>query len=86
MGHAPNGLLNEKSRGSISAIVKPEIGQANLEENVKRSLASRMSAKRMPSLRLSPVSMLSANRELRPSRMITRSTTTSMSCFLFFSI
>src|SRR6185436_16367643 len=35
-GHAPNGLLNENSRGSISGIVNPETGQANLAENVTR--------------------------------------------------
>lgn len=32
VGHAPNGLLNEKSLGSISVIVKPETGQANFDE------------------------------------------------------
>ena len=31
-GQAPNGLLKEKSRGSISAMVKPETGQANFSE------------------------------------------------------
>jgi hypothetical protein len=29
VGQAPNGLLNENSRGSISGMVKPETGQAN---------------------------------------------------------
>ena len=33
--HAPKGLLNEKSLGSISSIVKPETGHANFDE--KRS-------------------------------------------------
>ena len=33
-GHAPKGLLKEKSRGSISSMVKPETGHANLEEKV----------------------------------------------------
>jgi hypothetical protein len=32
LGQAPKGLLKEKSRGSISGIVNPETGQANLEE------------------------------------------------------
>ena len=36
-GQAPNGLLNENSLGSISAMVKPETGQANLDENRMRS-------------------------------------------------
>ena len=36
-GQAPCGLLNEKSLGSISAMVKPDTGQANLEE--KRMLS-----------------------------------------------
>src|SRR5216683_4193122 len=35
-GQAPNGLLNENSRGSISEIVKPDTGQANLSENMMR--------------------------------------------------
>ena len=36
VGQAPNGLLNENSRGSISEIVKPETGQANFDEKVMR--------------------------------------------------
>src|SRR5207248_9799759 len=36
-GQAPNGLLNENSRGSISGIVKPDTGQANFSENSRRS-------------------------------------------------
>jgi hypothetical protein len=35
-GHAPYGLLNEKSLGSISSIVKPETGHANFEEKISR--------------------------------------------------
>src|SRR3982751_3935802 len=35
-GHAPNGLLNENSRGSISGIVKPDTGQAKRSEKIKR--------------------------------------------------
>src|SRR5208282_4719553 len=35
-GQAPNGLLNENSRGSISGMVKPETGQANFSENTRR--------------------------------------------------
>src|ERR1700722_14001783 len=35
-GQAPNGLLNENRRGSISEIVKPDTGQANFSENMMR--------------------------------------------------
>src|SRR6476469_4638915 len=35
-GQAPNGLLNENSRGSISGMVKPDTGQANFSEKVMR--------------------------------------------------
>jgi hypothetical protein len=38
-GQAPNGLLNENSRGSISGMVKPDTGQANFSENRMRSWA-----------------------------------------------
>ena len=37
-GQAPNGLLNENSRGSISGMVKPETGQANFSEKMRRSV------------------------------------------------
>ena len=32
-GHAPNGLLNEKLRGSISSMLMPQSGQEKLSEN-----------------------------------------------------
>ncbi len=35
-GQAPNGLLNENSRGSISGMVKPDTGQANFSEKIRR--------------------------------------------------
>src|SRR3954453_17340728 len=35
-GQAPNGLLNENSRGSISGMVKPDTGQAKRCEKVRR--------------------------------------------------
>jgi hypothetical protein len=59
-GQAPNGLLNENSRGSISLIVKPETGQANFSEKVIRrgswpSSAVAHSATAMPSARPSAV-------------------------------
>src|SRR5437016_11619971 len=36
-GQAPNGLLKENSRGSISEMVKPDTGQANFSEKMMRS-------------------------------------------------
>src|SRR5580704_7121864 len=42
-GQAPNGLLKENSRGSISEMVKPDTGQANFSENMMR-LASEAAA------------------------------------------
>ena len=90
-GHAPNGLLNENSRGSISGMVKPETGQANLAEKVSRLgsspsfTLSANSATAIPSARPSAVSKLSASRCSIPALMTIRSTTTSMSCFSFLS-
>ena len=39
-GQAPNGLLNENSRGSTSEMVKPDTGQANFSEKIMRSAFS----------------------------------------------
>ena len=39
-GQAPNGLLKENSRGSISGMVKPDTGQANFSEKRMRSWVS----------------------------------------------
>jgi hypothetical protein len=66
-GQAPNGLLNENSRGSISGMVKPETGQANFSEKISRGAPSSVdlsanSAKAMPSASFSAVSKLSARR------------------------
>ena len=44
LGQAPCGLLKEKSRGSISSMVKPLTGQANLALNTLRSPLSAFSA------------------------------------------
>ena len=44
VGQAPNGLLNENSRGSISGMVKPETGQANFAEKMMRSAPRRSPA------------------------------------------
>ncbi len=98
-GQAPNGLLNENSRGSISGMVKPDTGQANFSEKISRSaLALR------PRLAAAPVALLSASSmTARPSasfrhcssesasrvpmspRTTRRSTTTSMSWVNFLS-
>ena len=40
VGQAPKGLLKEKSRGSISSMVKPETGQAKRSEKMIRSWVS----------------------------------------------
>ena len=67
-GQAPKGALNEKSRGSISGIVKPDTGQANFAEKVMRfglpsaSVSSAYSASAIPSASSSAVSKLSASR------------------------
>ncbi len=90
-GQAPNGLLNENSRGSISEMVKPDTGQANLEEKATRlgwplsSVSAAYSAMAMPSASSSAVSKLSDRRARMSSRTAMRSTTTSMSCFSFLS-
>ena len=92
-GQAPNGLLNENSRGSISVMVKPETGQANFSENSSRSrLALRRrlvvgpfghrDAVGQPQRRLQAVGQRAAPaRPWSPAR----STTTSMSCLNFLS-
>ena len=76
-GQAPNGLLNENSRGSISGMVKPDTGQANFSEKIRRSevslrcllalapatgAASANSTTARPSASLSAVSSESASR------------------------
>ena len=40
LGQAPAGALNEKRRGSISSMVKPDTGQAKRAEKVMRSCVS----------------------------------------------
>ena len=90
-GQAPNGLLNENRRGSISSIEKPETGQAKRAENIIRSGSvssfsrSASSITAMPSARASAVSKLSARRLARSGATTSRSTTTSISCFSFLS-
>ena len=90
VGQAPNGLLNENSRGSISAMVKPETGQAKRDEKVmvrgaSPSGASANTTSLMPSASSSAVSKESASRAAMSARTTIRSTTTSMSCLNFLS-
>src|SRR5262245_52846501 len=61
-GHAPYGLLNENKRGSISSIVKPLTGHANLEEKVVMSPVVAFSANIMPSAKRKAVSIESGKR------------------------
>ena len=88
-GQAPNGLLKENNRGSISSIVKPETGHAKREENTifssSSSLLSAISATAMPSVSCRAISILSAIRLPRSGLTTIRSTTTSMSCLNFLS-
>ncbi len=98
-GQAPNGLLNENSRGSISGIVKPDTGQANFSENTMRSAVSlrallalapvtavsASSTTARPSASLSACSSESASRVAMSGRTTRRSTTTSMSWVNFLS-
>ena len=67
-GQAPYGLLNENSRGSISSMVKPETGQANLAENDGALAAVGVLGDDEPSASDSAVSRQSARRfaEVRP--------------------
>ena len=66
---APKGLLKEKSLGSISSIVKPLSGQANLVENISFSsflnflgnVSSSYSTNTSPLAKFTEVSILSAN-------------------------
>ena len=52
-GQAPNGLLNENSRGSISGMVKPEIGSANFSEKISRlAVPSSFAATSQPGWRI----------------------------------
>ena len=44
MLHAPTGLLNENNLGSISSIVNPDSGQANLAEYISDDELSKFSA------------------------------------------
>ena len=90
-GQAPAGALKENSRGSISVMVKPETGQANLSENrilfgsVSPSSRVANSAVARPSASRRACSIESARRYSMPAFTTTRSTTTSMSWLNFLS-
>ena len=85
-GHAPCGLLNENNLGSISGMLKPDIGQENLSEKIIFSLGfSDASIDASPSASLNAVSRLSASLDSIPFFTTTLSTTISMSCFIFLS-
>ena len=83
-GHAPNGLLNEKLRGSISSMLIPQSGQEKLSENniVSAPITSTFTK---PSASFRTVSMESVRRLSMPSLTASRSTTISILCFLFLS-
>src|SRR5438105_7035110 len=59
-GQAPNGLLNENSRGSISGMVKPETGQANFSEKMMRLSAGEVACPPSPPEREDPAGEASA--------------------------
>ena len=88
---APNGLLKEKSLGSISSIVKPLSGQENFDEKVMLSfflnflgiVSFSYSAISRPSERFNAVSILSASLFPSLELKIILSTTTEMSCLTF---
>ena len=82
-GHAPYGALKENSLGSISDMVKPHIGQEKCSEKCMSSPSMTLTVM-FPSPFSSAVCIESLKRASMPSRMASRSTTTSTSCFLFF--
>ena len=95
-GQAPNGLLNENSRGSISSMVKPETGQANLRREramrlglrlVRLACRRRHFGDQRRSRRRASARSRSSRRAARAmsARTTMRSTTTSMSCLIFLS-
>ena len=89
--HAPKGLLKEKSVGSISSIVKPLSGQANLVENINFSVflnffgkvSSSYSTKSKPLARLIAVSIPSANLFPKDEFKTILSTRIDISCLIF---
>ena len=88
---APNGLLKEKSLGSISSIVKPLSGQENFDEKVMLSfflnflgmVSFSYSATKRPSERFNAVSILSASLLPNLEFKTILSTTIEISCLTF---
>ena len=89
-GHAPNGLLNEKSRGCISGNETPQSGHALFCEK-KCSLSAAFSPGRLrattkiPFALFSAVSTESAKRRRTSAPMTMRSITNSIVCFFCLS-
>ena len=84
-GQAPCGELNENIRGSSSGIEMPQCRQAKRSEKVRTLPSGSTSTSRMPSASATAVSTESASRLRSSGRMISRSTTTEMSCLNFLS-
>ena len=88
---APNGLLKENNLGSISSIVNPLSGQANLVEKINLSnflnflgrVSFSYSTKTKPFAKFIDVSIPSANRLPKDEFSIILSTKTYISCFIF---
>src|SRR3712207_5326475 len=80
---APCGLLNEKVLGCISAMEAPQLVQVKVSEKSMDSpepIPSTVSICTSPSDSFRAVSTESVRRRSMPSRITSRSTTTSMSC------
>ena len=89
--HAPKGLLNENNLGSISSIVKPLSGHANLVENINLliflnflgNVSSSYSTYIKPLDRLIDVSIPSANLFPKEELRTILSTKIEISCLIF---
>ena len=88
---APKGLLNENNLGSISSIVKPLSGHANLVEKINFSnflnffgnVSSSYSTKTNPLAKFTEVSMLSANLLPKEELKTILSINMDISCLIF---
>src|SRR5699024_3364356 len=80
--HAPNGALNENNLGSSSGKVNPQIGQEKFSEKC-RSSPSITLISTLPCAFSNAIWSESDRRDSTPSRIPMRSTTTSISCFVF---
>ncbi len=87
-GHAPYGELNEKFLGASSSNESPQnVHASDCEKLMISSVPScwTTAIEEMPSASWSAASMESATRRRMSGLATSRSTTTSMVCFLFFS-